>query len=271
MQTITSKDNQYLKLLRSLQGKKGRQEQGLFVVEGLRLTAEAAEFAQPMLALFCQDELADPRLQALADKLSAAGAPLYCCDRRLFAAAADTGHPQGVMAAVPLPVPVRPQAAAGFWAYANDLSDPGNLGTIIRTAHAAGALGLLLSPQTVDVFNPKTVRASMGAIFKLPLYRCESAVAALALMEELGAPPLAADAGGVDVRDCGPLLARPHTWVLGAEAAGLDQFWRQHAAQVVSLPMRVGAESLNVAAAAAVLLYQSCFAGGREDHKQRGL
>ena len=258
MQTITGKSNQYLKLARALQTRKGRQASGCFAVEGCRLAEEAASRAHCEFALFATDALAAPRMQALAERLAASGVSCFALADHLLAQACETQHPQGVLVAVHLPQLLRPTDGNGWYAYCDDIADPGNLGTIWRSAHAAGASGLLLSAASADPFNPKAVRASMGACFKLPVYRCASTEDAAALFSQLGLLPLSAAADGRDVRLCGDWLAEPHVWLLGGEANGVQPYWRSHAA-AVSLPMQADAESLNVAAAAAVLFYQSRF------------
>ena len=260
MELITSKDNQKLKLIRSLHLKKRRQETGLFLAEGLRIAEEAARYGDCRFALFSEDALTEPRAAGLADELQDREVECLRVSDALFASAAATENPQGVLAVCRIPEQIKP--APGPWfAYCDGLADPGNLGSVMRSAAAAGCGGLLLSPDTADPWNPKTVRASMGAVFRLPLWRAASDAAALEVMNGLGVSPLVTAMDGEDIRRCTDLLRRPHCWVLGSEAAGVSSFWREHAARTVSLPMAEGAESLNVSCAAAVLFYQSFFAG----------
>ena len=262
MQIISGKDNRWLKTARLVASKKGREQQGCYLAEGLRLCGEAVSLGLPILqALFAESALADPRFARLAEETAEAGYPLAQVSDELFAKACATEHPQGV--ALLLALPERkplPKTPGGCYAYADGIRDPGNLGTIIRSAQAVGLSGLLLSPDSADPFNPKVVRSAMGASFKLPLLQCESLEEARQQMRELDCAILVADAGGADVRDCGPYLRRSHIWVLGSEADGPDPFWRAEADSLVSLPMEPDAESLNVASAAAVLFYQSRFA-----------
>lgn len=258
MELITSKDNQKLKLIRSLHLKKHRYDTGLFLAEGLRLAEEAALSADCVFFLFSEDALTQPRAAALLTELQDRGAECLRVNEALFASVAATENPQGVLAVCRMPELALP--APGPWfAYCDGLHDPGNLGSVMRSAAAAGCSGLLLSPDTADPWNPKTVRASMGAVFRLPLWRAASDAAALAAMNELDATPLVTAMDGEDIRRCGDLLRLTHCWVLGSEAAGVSPFWREHAARTVSLPMAEGAESLNVSCAAAVLFYQSFF------------
>jgi len=261
MQRIESKDNSYLKQVRSLQSKKGRTAARCFLAEGLRLVEEAVSCADVASLLFDSRVLAEPRFAALAEAAAEKNVPLYETSSALFEKASCTEHPQGVLAVVRMQHAVLPVGQA-WYAYTDAVSDPGNMGTILRSAHAAGCAGLLLSPDSADPYNPKVVRASMGAVFKLPFVQFFDKEEALCWMREQGVAPLVATAGGTDVRQCADVLRRPHVWVMGAEAQGVDAFWLAAAAQHVSLPMRADAESLNVASAAAVLFYQSCFAQG---------
>ncbi|MBR2783593.1 MAG: RNA methyltransferase [Firmicutes bacterium] len=259
MEVIAAKDNSKLKLIRSLRLKKHRREQGLFPAEGLRLAEEAARWGDCAFALFSEDALAGPRAARLAQSFRDAGVACFCTAPALFNSAAATENPQGVLAVCRIPALTEP-APAPWFAYGDGLSDPGNLGAVMRSAAAAGCGGLLLSPTAADPWNPKTVRASMGAVFRLPLWQAESDEAAYELLTRLQAVPLVTAMDGRDIRLCRDLLARPHCWILGAEAEGVSLFWRQRAAAAVSLPMAAGTESLNVSCAAAVLFYQSFFA-----------
>ena len=269
MHTITSKDNQYVKLARAVQGKKGREESGCYLLEGFRLATEAASCGLPLAyALFAQSALGDLRLAELARRLEANNVPCAAVDDQLLAGISATEHSQGVvlLAYLPQPLPLQPDPARPCYIYADEIKDPGNLGTIIRTAHAANAAGLLLSRESADVYNPKVLRAGMGATFKLPLYRTDSDRQALTVIRGLGLNIYVAAAQGTDIREAGLALDRPHLWVLGSEAAGVSPFWLEQAGTVVRLPMRPEAESLNVASAAAVLLYYSYFAALNNHH-----
>lgn len=259
MLEITSKDNQYLKLARSLRHKKDRQEQGLLLAEGLRLAEEAVAAARCRCVIFTETALAERRVQALAQCCRERDLTCLRVSQALFDGLAVTDHPQGVLAVCAQPQPWQP-APAPWLAYGDDIADPGNLGALMRSAYAAGATALLLSPQAADPWNPKTVRASMGAVFRLPLWRAAAEEEAARLLLDLGLTPLITTMAGRDIRLCGELLRQPHCWILGCEARGVSDFWlQQPTARAVSLPMAPGAESLNVAAAGAVLFYQSFF------------
>lgn len=260
MQTIISKDNQYLKMARAVHTKKGRQEYGCYLLEGLRLVGEALDHGAPVFfALFAASALVDQRMTALAERMQAQSLPCAMISDELFANISATEHPQGVAALANFMVPALhgPDEEQHCFIYTDEISDPGNLGSIIRSAHAANAAGLILSRSTADIYNPKVLRSAMGATLKLPMFRVSHNEQAFELMRELGLSIFVAAAEGVDIRQAGLDLTAPHVWVLGGEADGAAPFWRERADALVRLPMREGAESLNVAAAAAVLLYQS--------------
>lgn len=256
MQTIGSKDNQYLKLARSLQQKKGRAEQRCFLIEGARLAEEAVAAGMAIRFAFVSDA-AEARARQLAEQLDARGQTVYQLPANLLAGVSATETSQGIILIAGLPES-RPLPAGGHcYTLLDAVSDPGNVGAIIRSAAAAGLAGLILGPGCADAYNPKAVRAAMGGLFRLPLYLAASDEQAYTAARGLDLTIYGSAMDGTDIRDLMPGLRRPHLWLLGAEAAGLSAFWRQRADALVSLPMAAGAESLNVAAAAAVLFYQS--------------
>lgn len=258
MELIKSKDNQKLKLIRSLQAKKQRSDTGLFTAEGLRLSEEAARYGDCRLALFTEEALDNERAVRLQKEFADRGVECWCTTSALFNGAAATENPQGVLTVCRRPELTPPKSGPWF-AYCDGVNDPGNLGAIMRSAAAAGCGGLLLSPDSADPWNPKAVRASMGAVFRLTLWPSPSREAALELLGGLNATVLVTAMDGLDVRLCGDHLSSPHCWILGSEAQGVSDFWRRQAAAAVSLPMTENAESLNVSCAATVLFYQSFF------------
>jgi RNA methyltransferase, TrmH family len=264
MQSINSKDNQYLKLARSLQQKKGREENRSFLIEGSRL-AEEAVAAHLAIRFALLSEAAEARARLAAAQLDAAGHMVYSLPDNLLQGVSATENSQGiVLVAVlpetaPLPEAIKLPRGGHCYALLDAVADPGNIGAIIRSAYAAGVAGLILGPGCADPYNPKAVRAAMGGLFRLPLYMATSDEEGYRLAQERNLTLLGAAMGGCDIRELGQKLHEPHMWLFGSEAAGLSAFWRAKADALVSLPMADAAESLNVAAAAAVLFYQSFF------------
>lgn len=255
---IISKDNQYLKLARSLRQKKARDKGGCFLIEGLRLAEEALNCRIPVrFALLAETAQTSDRLAKLICELEKLSIPVYRLAPALLADISATEHSQGIALIAAMPEPPGPLPEGICYALCDNISDPGNLGAIIRSAYAAHVSALILGQGCADAYNPKVVRAAMGALFRLPIFKAESDAAAYQLVKDKQIYITAAE--GLDIRQLGQKLQKPHLWVLGSEAAGVSPFWQAKADAAISLPMRQGAESLNVAAAAAVLFYQSFF------------
>jgi TrmH family RNA methyltransferase len=254
MDLITSPQNQYVKLFRSLATAKGRKEHGLFAIEGVHLVEEMiAAGWRAQVGYVCPELLKNQtlarRLKKSVDMLVEVAAPV-------FKEMSDTVTPQGIAAVVPLPrhtletVPAGP----GVVLAVHEVRDPGNMGTMIRTADAAGALGVLAVGDCVDFTSPKVVRAAAGALFHLPLVEVseaelvqwarETGAALVATVVEEGAP-LAQK--GLPER-CGIII--------GNEAHGLSEALLTASDVRVTIPMPGRAESLNAAIAAGILLYE---------------
>jgi TrmH family RNA methyltransferase len=177
---------------------------------------------------------------------------------------ADTVTPQGIVAVCrQFPTSVRDiLGGATLVAVLEEVRDPGNAGTIIRAADAAGADGVILTGRSVDLYNPKVVRASTGSIFHLPVAVGAELESVLERARENGLTVLAADIKGDDLlvaRQEG-LLARPTAWLFGNEARGLSDEYLALADRAVTVPIYGHAESMNLATAASVCLYESAFA-----------
>lgn len=186
-------------------------------------------------------------------------APVTLVDERAMAGLSDSVSPAGLVAVCDFLDVALPDALDGrLVAICADVRDPGNAGTVIRTADAAGAAGVVLAGDAVDLYNPKTVRASVGSAFHLPIAVERDPVAAVRAAQAAGLTVLAADGGGeVDLFSADELLARPTAWLFGNEAWGLPDELAAVADHRVAIPIVGRAESLNLATAAAVCLYAS--------------
>lgn len=204
--------------------------------------------------------------QQYADLVAAAGAagvPWRPVEDKALASLSDAVSPAGVVAVcrfVDRPVGHVLPAAARLVAICADVRDPGNAGTVVRTADAAGADAVVLAGDSVDAYNPKTVRATAGSLFHLPLAVERDAPAAVAAGRDVGLTVLAADGAGEDdlddLVDAGALAA-PTAWLFGNEAWGLPEELAALADHRVRIPIHGRAESLNLSTAAAVCLYAS--------------
>ncbi len=248
---ITSSQNTRIKWVRALQSSsRQRREEHLFIVEGVRLSEEAlAAGWQAHLVLYTEDLTA--RGQAVVQGFAAQGAPVEAVTPQVLRAASDTETPQGILVvlawqALPLP------AAPGFLLIPDMVRDPGNLGTLIRTAAAAGVEAVLCPPETADAFAPKVVRAGMGAHFRLPVLALgwEEIVARCTGLQVYVA------AAGEGLRYDQADLTRPLALIVGGEAEGAGQAARRLATSSLHIPMPGGAESLNAAVAAAILMFE---------------
>jgi TrmH family RNA methyltransferase len=254
---IDSPQNQWVKLARALHVRKGREEHALFLAEGPRVVQEALSGAQVTLVAFCED-LADPLGVQVAQQAADAGIEVARLSERAFSALSDAQHPQGIAALVrlqapdlePLRMPDGPACALILL----DVQDPGNVGTMIRTADAFGADAVILAGHCADVYEPKVVRATAGSLFHLPVLRATWQQAVdWAQAQGVDLVATALDAG--DELGAGQLPRRLAA-VIGNEAHGLPP---QALAQVpgrLRIPMSGHAESLNAAVAAAILLWE---------------
>ena len=195
-----------------------------------------------------------------------AAAPAWTLvDDRALASLSDSVTPAGVVAVCRfLDVPVSSLVGAGaagpprLVVICADVRDPGNAGTVLRTADAAGARGVILAGQSVDAYNPKTVRASVGSLFHLPVAIEADPGAAVRAARAAGLTVLAADGSGeVDLDDADELLREPTAWLFGNEAWGLPEELAATADHRIRIPIHGRAESLNLSTAAAVCLYAS--------------
>jgi len=248
---LTSPTNERVKYARSLQRERVRTRERLFLIEGIRLIEEALRAGvRPVLAFYTERLLASARGQALAARLQEASATALLVSEPVLASLSDTVTPQGVLAAVPYPE--LPLPSHGLLVVLDGLRDPGNVGTILRTAWAADAAGLVTTRGTTDPYAPKVARAAMGAHFHLPL---RAGLTSAELDHVLtGRRALLAERGGqpywqVDWRgDC--------ALIVGGEARG-SELAAPLAQDRVGIPMRRDVESLNAAIAAAVLLFEA--------------
>lgn len=187
------------------------------------------------------------------------GVEVTLVDERTLSSLSDAVNPAGVVALCRFHDAALDTVLAGrLVAICADVRDPGNAGTIIRTADAAGADGVVLAGQSVDLYNPKTLRASVGSAFHVPVAVAPDALGAVQAARDAGLRVLAADGGGeVHLFHATDLLAGRTAWLFGNEAWGLPASLAGAADHVVSIPIHGRAESLNLSTAAALCLYES--------------
>lgn len=256
--------------------KKARREQGRFLVEGPQAVRELllhrADLAEVIFA-----SLGDASwLHEIERLASDADVLVEHASDEVLAAMSETVNPQGVIAvarAWPLELVGADRESskstvlsdARLVAILHEVRDPGNAGAVIRAADAAGADAVVFTGDSIDPFHPKVVRATTGSLFHMPVLHERSLEEVARSAQTAGLQILAADVRGDDLdADALSTLARPSAWLFGNEAHGLQEAERSLADAVIRLPIFGHAESLNLATAAAVLLYQSAFAARAE-------
>ncbi len=247
---ITSLDNAKVKRARELLRKrKAREERRQFVVEGVRLMDEAHRAGiRPALFFYVPAFAESAAGRRLVQAWRAAGEVV---SDRVLASLSDTPAPQGAVAVVPFP---QIEPAGRQWCLVLDaVRDPGNVGTLLRSAAAAGVDEALIAPGSADPFSPKVVRAAMGAHFRLAIRPADWAEIARRVA---GLDVLLADAQG-DVEYDRYDWRRPSALIVGGEAQGASAEGRALATRRVRIPMRGGSESLNAAVAGSVILFEA--------------
>jgi RNA methyltransferase, TrmH family len=256
---ISSRHNPLIRELRTTVRAPGRRS-GVCVIEGWRLLGETIEAGVSLnLLVLTQEAASAAGAAAVRERARARAAREITVTPDVFAALTQVEAPQGVLGIAPRPpaAPLPPEENPRALAVVLDaVQDPGNVGTIVRTAVACGATLVVACGSTADPFGPKPLRASAGAAFRLPIAFARDAEEADTALRAAGLRIVVADAHAPDPATRGT-WTRPLALVLGSEAAGPAAVWREHGAAAVRVPVAGPVESLNVAAAAAVLLYQA--------------
>lgn len=244
MEKLTSLKNPKVQEWRSLKDKKGREEQKAFFVEGVRMVREALSSSFEVKALIIREDY-HPEFDLPS------GIPSYILPDHVFQSVSDTKTPQGIAAVLSMKM----QEASGPRLIALDgVQDPGNVGTIIRTADAAGFDGVMFSPDCADPYSPKVLRSTMGSIFRFGFTFPASLPDELNALKKDGYSVISSQLDGE------PFYARQNiapcfVLVIGNEGNGISDPVKSVATHRLCLPMRGGAESLNAAVAAGIMMY----------------
>lgn len=252
MKRIESRENKWVKRLNGLKLKKNRDKEGVFIAEGLRLIGEipagAAEVYAVSESFAAENDLGKYEQQA----------EVLCLSDGLFASVCDTESPQGILAVCKKLVWDEAAVFAKerpFFLLAEELNDPGNLGTVIRTADACGADAVFLSKGSVDLYNPKVLRSTMGSLFHVPVFQNVSLEEISEKLKATQIPLYAAHLKGESYPYALP-LQDACGFLIGNEARGLSEKAAALCDRWVKIPMPGQAESLNASIAAGVLLYE---------------
>lgn len=255
---ITSTANQQVKNILQLQKKaRARQAQGLYVVEGVRMVSEAPRgkirsiYVSESFAKDAgnQEWLAGRRFEILSDPV--------------FAHVSDTKTPQGILCLMEMPdhslrtLPeVLSDQRSGLWLLLEQVQDPGNLGTMFRTAEGAGAAGVIMDSRCADIFHPKTIRSTMGSLYRVPFWITPDLAVACDKLKKNGVPVYAAHLAGERIYD-EPDYTGGCAFLIGNEGNGLSREAAALADELIRIPMEGQLESLNAAMAVGILLYEA--------------
>lgn len=249
------RNSKYIKLVKQLREKKFRDRNGLFLIEGPHIVEEALKSGSAFeLALF-SEKAPKETVAAIEEKEIQS----YFIDSRMMKDLSDTENNQGVIGVVPkfsysLKDVKRDNTQTVV--VCDGIQDPGNLGTIIRTASAAGCDAVITSPDSADVYNPKTVRSTGGAVFHIPVIPGQDIESAIKALSSCGLKVFCAEpSGGKDIYSTD--LSKKFVIVVGNEGSGVSSATRRLCDGAVTIPMSKTTESLNAAAAAAVILFES--------------
>lgn len=260
---ITSANNQQLKQVSALLKKsKERREKKAFVVEGPRMVVEAP--AKSLKSVFVAESYEkNPEnqnvLKELRTKCESVGAVFETVADSVFKSVSDTQTPQGIMAVVAMPEYDLKQLLDGEKTHLlilESIQDPGNLGTMVRTGEGAGITGVIMNKTTVDLFNPKTIRSTMGSIYRMPFLVTEDLSETMQFLKENGVSLYAAHLKGEHyyteesyTKACG--------FLIGNEGNGLSDEIANQADTYIKIPMEGQVESLNAAISATLLMYEA--------------
>ena len=281
---ITSASNEKLKNIKKLsKSSKERNEQSLFIVEGIRMFREIPpEEIESVYVSETGAEKFEDELKAALGKDYQSRDDYYVVSDRVFSGVSDTGTPQGILALVRQKVnnlsivlnekceksekieksdEVLSLEDNGLDASNNSfiliiekLQDPGNLGTIIRTAEGAGVTGIIISSDSVDIYNPKVVRSTMGSIFRMPVYVSDDLIRDIECLKEKGITVYGAHLKGQNIYDKN--FKASCAFLIGNEGNGLSEEVSKTAEELIKIPMKGKVESLNAAISTAVIAYE---------------
>jgi len=254
MKTITSLKNPAIKDARALQTAKERAQQRAFLLDGEHMVGEGLSVCPDRIrTLFVDEKRADSYARLLA--LAPDAAEVYAVPEHVLSAVSQVKTPQGIAAVCGLPGARALEDMGDKLILLENVQDPGNVGTVLRTLDAAGFDGCILTPGCADPFGPKTLRATMGSVFRVPMCTVQDAAQAASQLAQQGYAVIGAALDGEPFYQRGP-LPKKQCVLIGNEGQGLTKATLSQCTHRYRLPMRGGAESLNAAVAAAIFMYE---------------
>ena len=252
MKSVTSLKNPVVQEARSLANAKDRARQHAFLLDGEHMVGEGLQVCPEAVHTVFVDEKHIDRYAQLLDRVQG---EICAVPEHVLAAISQVKTPQGIAAVCDLPRACTLEEMGNRLVLLENVQDPGNVGTVLRTLDAAGLEGCILTPGCADPFGPKTLRATMGSIFRVPMCTVPDAAEAARLLAARGYAVIAASLDGEPFYERSAL---PEKWcvLIGNEGQGLTPETQQASTHRYRLPMRGGAESLNAAVAAAIFMYE---------------
>lgn len=254
MQFITSKDNNTIKEIKKIRDKKYRSTSKKFLIEGFRFLEEGFKSKFKIDKIFIKESSLDKFKEKFFSYMENHLENIFVISDSIFKEISGTENSQGVLAIVNMKEE-KHNIEDGLYVLVDKIQDPGNLGTIIRTAHSAGCQGIILSSGTVDLYNEKTLRSTMGSVFNIPIIHDEDLTFIKTLMNNkysLVCSSLQTDKNFYEVN-----LVNNSIIVVGNEGNGISDEIMNMATSKVKIPMLGNTESLNVAIAASIMIYES--------------
>lgn len=249
---ITSNSNVQVKNIINLLKKSGERKRcGLFVIEGIKMFEEAPK--DRIAKVYVSESF------ALSNKEKLLGISYEMVSDRVFEQMSDTKTPQGIMATVKMHQYSFEDIVKDddpFIMILENVQDPGNLGTIMRTAEGAGVSGIIMTSQTVDIYNPKTIRSTMGSLYRVPFIYTDNLDKTVNTLKERGVTVYAAHLKGSSYYD-GYDYTSPTAFMIGNESRGLSEEISARADKLLKIPMEGQLESLNAAVSSAILMYET--------------
>ena len=260
---ITSASNEKLKNIKKLsKSSKERNEQSLYIVEGIRMFREIppADIASVYVSEAGAEKFADELMDMLGEDYQSRD-DYYVVSDKVFDSISDTGTPQGILALIRQKVndlsnvlSEKIEEDNAFILIIEKLQDPGNLGTIIRTAEGAGVTGIIISSDSVDIYNPKVVRSTMGSIFRVPIYVSDDLIRDIENLKKKNVTVYGAHLKGENIYEKD--FNRACSFLIGNEGNGLSDEVSATADELIKIPMKGKVESLNAATSTAVIAYE---------------
>lgn len=254
MKAIESKDNHLIKEIKKLKKKKYRTESNQFIIEGFRFVEEALKSSFKVPYILISEDSIDKYKKFGIDRLTHDDTDVYCIKQSLLKELSNTENPQGILAVVKNKK-VEIVDKEGFYVLLDKIQDPGNMGTIIRSAHASGALGVIATKGTVDIFNDKTLRSTMGSIFNIPIIENADIEMVKSLKSngfKLLVSSLDTENNFYDVDLTDKVIIS-----VGNEGNGVSEEIYKLCDLKAKIPMPGGAESLNAAVAASIMMFEA--------------